>query len=136
MDKREQLLIYDLVTDGLVNFRNLYVIYHLMSRGILIYKDGAIELFNKSFANFVLTIVDKERSFNFDRDAKKTGTWANLKLPLMMIIGGILAFIFLTQQSLFNDLFGWFTAALALIPVLTKMLSSFSMFTGGNKKPG
>lgn len=136
MEKREQLLIYDLVTDGLVNFRNLYVIYHLMSRGILINKNGSVELFNKSFANFVLTIVDKEMSFNFKRDAKKNGTWANLKLPLMMIIGGILAFIFLTQQSLFNDMFGWFTASLALLPVLTKVLSSLSLFTGGAKKTG
>jgi len=133
MDRREQLLIYDLVTDGLVNFRNLYVIYHLMSRGILIYKDGTIDLFNKSFSNFVLTIVDKERSFNFDREAKQTGSWSNLKVPFLMIIGGVLAFIFLTQQSLFNDLFGWFTAAFALLPVLTKILSSFSMFSGKQK---
>jgi len=134
MEKREQLLIYDLVTDGLVNFRNLYVIYNLMSRGILTYRNGTLELFNKSFANFVLTIVDKERSFDYDTDAKRSGSWSNLKLPLLMIIGAILAFIFLTQQKLFNDLFGWFTAALALIPVITKILSSFSIFSGGGKK--
>lgn len=133
MEKREQLLIFDLVTDGLVNFRNLYVIYHLMSRGILTYRNGTLELFNKSFANFVLTIVDKERSFDFDTDAKRSGSWSNLKLPFLMIIGAILAFIFLTQQKLFNDLFGWFTAAVALIPVITKMLSSFSFFSGNKK---
>ncbi|HEY9115179.1 MAG TPA: hypothetical protein VIN10_10800, partial [Bacteroidales bacterium] len=134
MEKREQLLIYDLVTDGLVNYRNLYVIYNLMSRGILTFRNGTLELFNRSFANFVLTIVDKERSFDYDTAARKSGSWANLKLPLLMIIGAILAFIFLTQQKLFNDLFGWFTAAIALIPVLTKILSTFSIFTGSAKK--
>jgi len=134
MEKGEQLLIYDLVTDGLVNYRNLYVIYNLMSRGILTYRNGTLELFNKSFANFVLTIVDKERSFNYDSDAKRSGSWSNLKMPFLMIIGAILVFIFLTQQKLFSDLFGWFTAAIALIPVITKILSSFTIFTGGSKK--
>lgn len=134
MEKREQLLIYDLVTDGLVNYRNLYVIYNLMSRGILTYKDGTLDLFDKSFANFVLTIVDKERSFDYDSDARRTGSWSNLKVPLLMVIGAILLFIFLSQQKLFNDLFGWFTAALALIPVITKILSTFSFFSGGSTK--
>jgi hypothetical protein len=134
MEKSEQLLIYDLVKDGLVNYRNSYVIYKLMSRGILTYHDGALELFNKSFANFVLTIVDKERSFDYDSESKRFGSWSNLKLPLLMIIGAILLFIFLTQQKLFNELFGWFTAALALIPVLTKILSTFSIFSGGSSK--
>jgi hypothetical protein len=129
LEKREHLLIYDLAQDGLVNYRNLYVVYNLMSRGILIHTNGRLKLFNKSFANFVLTIIDKEQALEFERDAKRTGSWANLKLPLIIVIAAVLMFMFLSQQEVFNQLIGWFTAAIALLPVLTRFMVTFSGFS-------
>lgn len=130
LEKRERLLIYDLAQDGLVNYRNLYVIYNLMSRGILVFKNGRLMLFNRSFANFILSIVDIQQALEFERDAKRTGNWANLKLPFLLVIAAAVMFMFLTQQEVFSELFGWFTAAIAMLPILTRFILTFSGFSG------
>jgi uncharacterized membrane protein YhdT len=129
LEKREHLLIYDLAQDGLVNYRNMYGVYNLMSRGILILKNGRLRLFSKSFTNFVLTIIDKEQALEFERDAKRTGSWANLKLPLIIVIAAVVVFMFLSQQEVFNQLIGWFTAAIALLPIITRFMITFSGFS-------
>lgn len=133
-DKQERFVIYDLAQDGLVNYRNLYVIYRLMSRGILLNNNGKIELFNQSFRNFVLTIINREQSLEFELEAKRSGSWSNMKLPLYLAIGGVFVFVFLTQQQVFNEIFGWLTAAGALLGVITKIILSFSTFSGSPKK--
>ena len=129
LEKREHFLIYDLAQDGLVNYRNPYVIYNLMRRGILIYKNGRLKIFNKSFAYFVLSIIDKEEALKFEIETKRTGNWANLKVPLLIVILAALMFMFLTQQEVFSALIGWFTAAIAMLPFLTRLIVTFSGFS-------
>ncbi len=130
LSKRERFILYDLAQDGLVNYRNLNVIFILLNRGILKYKHGRMQLFNVSFANFVLTIIGKKQSLMYEHDAIKTGSWSNLKMPLFIIIAAAIAFLFLTQQQVFSELTGWLTAAVAVLPVITKLLVTF----GGTKK--
>jgi len=123
LEKREHYLIYDIAQDGLANYRNLPVIYNLINKGILIYKNGRLKFFNKSFQNFVLTIIDREQALLIEREAKQSGNWSNLQLPLIMVILSVIAFIFITQQNVFNEIVGWLTGALATIPVLTRIIA-------------
>ena len=134
LEQREKFLIYDLSQDGLVNYRNLTIIFNLLNRGILIYESGMLQLFNNSFANFVLSIIRSDETLEIEKASKKTGTWSNLKWPFYTIVVGVILFLLMTQQDLFNDLLGWITAALALLPLLSKFIISYSLFGGGGKK--
>ncbi len=130
LGKRERFILYDIAQDGLVNYRNLTVILILLNRGILKYEQGRLQLFNVSFANFVLTIIGKEQSLAYEHDALKTGSWSNLKMPLFIIIAAAIAFLFLTRQQVFSELTGWLTAAVAVLPIITKLMVTL----GGSKK--
>ncbi len=131
LEKREQYLVYDLAQDGLANYKNMGVINNLISKGILKYKNMQLELFNKSFNNFVLTNIDREESLQIEHDSKKSGNWSNLQLPIIMIIFALFAFLFITQQDVFNSIVAWLGTAIISLPLLLRSLSSLSSLKFG-----
>ncbi len=131
LEKREQYLVYDLAQDGLANYKNMGVINNLISKGILKYKNMQLELFNSSFNNFVLTNIDREESLQIEHESKKSGNWSNLQLPIIMIIFALFAFLFITQQDVFNDIIAWLGTAMISLPLLLRSLSSLSILKFG-----
>ena len=125
---QEQYLIYDLAQDGLLNSKNLPDIYNLLLKGIMIHKHDRLRLFNHSFQNFVLSVISPRQALEIERASKMEGGWSNLQLPIIMIIFGMLLFLFISQQDIFNYLIGWVTAALGSIPILTRALGGLSTF--------
>ena len=123
--QQEQYLIYDLAEDGLLNSKNLPDIYNLLLKGIMVEKNGRLKLFNHSFQNFVLSVISPQQALEIEHEAKMEGGWANSQLPIIMIIFGLLLFLFVSQQNVFNYLIGWVTAALGSIPLLTRALAGF-----------
>ncbi len=135
--RREQYLIYDIAQDGLLNPKNLPVIYNLLMKGIFIQdEDGRIILFSNSFRNFVLTIINREQALQIENEAKLKGLWSNMKLPIILIILALFILVFVTNQGAFNNMIGWLTAALGSVAILSRVLSGFSMlnlFKGSGK---
>lgn len=123
---QEQYLIFDLAQDGLLNSKNLPDIYNLLQKGIMVHKDGRLKLFNHSFQNFVLSVISPKHALEIEHDAKMEGGWANSQLPIIMVIFGLLLFLFVSQQDIFNYLIGWVTAALGSIPILTRGLAGLA----------
>ncbi|MEJ2596431.1 MAG: hypothetical protein P8100_15185, partial [bacterium] len=113
LEEREKLLIYDLAQDGLVNYKNLPVIFNLLNRGILVFDhSNRLRLFDDSFANFVLTIISSDEALEIEKMSKQSGNWSNLKLPFYTIVAGVLIFLFTTQAELFSGLIRWLTTAI------------------------
>jgi len=131
LEIREQYLIYDLAQDGLVNYRNIKVVDNLIYKGILKYDNLQLKLFNDSFQNFVLTNIDKEESLRIERDAKRSGNWSNLQLPFIMVIFALFAFLFVTQQEIFNDIIAWLGTALISLPLLLRAVAGVTSFKQG-----
>jgi hypothetical protein len=135
--KREQYLIYDVAQDGLLNPSNLPVIYNLLKKGIFKRDgDGRIILFNNSFRNFVLTIINREEALQLENEAKIKGLWSNMKLPIILVILALFIMVFVTNQGVFNNMIGWMTAALGSVAVLSRVFSGFSVlniFKGSGK---
>ena len=125
-DQYEQFLIYDLAQDGLLNLNNLPDIYKLMHKGVFIAKDGRVQLFSESFQNFVLTLIDGDDLLEIEKKAKAGGQWSSYQFPIVMVIFSLLIFLLITQQSVFNYMIGWFTAALGAIPVLMRVVVGLS----------
>ena len=133
LEKRERFVVYDLAQDGLVNSKNVNVVNNLLQRGILIMQNNRVELFNLSFENFVLTIIDRQESLEYETEAKKTGNWSNLRFPLILIITTVFLFLFVTQQEMFKDMLGWIAALVATLPLLIRVLVGFSGFRFGKE---
>ena len=135
LEEREQFVIFDLAEDGLVNYRNIGAINGLISKGILKYENLRLTLFNKSFRNFVLTNIDKKESLRIEFESKRSGNWSNLQLPIIMVIFTLFAFLFVTQQDIFNDIFAWMGTALISLPLLLRVVGSLSFGKTGIGKP-
>lgn len=132
LEKREKYLTYDLAQDGLANYKNIKVIDNLIYKGILKYENCQLELFNDSFKNFILTNIDKEESLRIERETKQSGNWSNLQLPFIMVIIALFAFLFITQQDIFNDIIAWLGTAAISLPLLLRTFASVTSFKFGS----
>ena len=137
LEAREQHLVYDIAQNGLINYKNLPIIYNLMNKGILIRDEhNALVLFSKSFRNFVLSIIDREQALLVETMARRSGNWSNLRFPLIMIFIAAFALLFIAEQDIFNDVIGWLLAASASIPILMRTFMSAGNIFNPKSKSG
>ncbi|MEL7531958.1 MAG: hypothetical protein AAFN10_11645 [Bacteroidota bacterium] len=123
----EQLLIYDLAQDGLMNSRNLQAIEALLRKGIFITDEDTIHLMNRSFRNFVLTVVKPEEAVKMEEKIQADATWSRAKIPIAIIVFALAAFLYYTDVSeVLNETATFVTAATALIPVITKIVATIA----------
>lgn len=127
--KAEKYLIFDLAKDNFLNVRNDSAIKTLLRKGIFQYCNGqvskpekgqssGIRLMNKSFNNFVLSVVDRDQEVLMDKELQKKGQWRTIQLVLILTIIGITVFIVLGQKDFlnqFNALVGAVTAVVGLL---------------------
>ena len=91
-------------------------------------------MFNQSFENFVLTIIEKQESLEYEFEARKSGTWSNLRYPILLIIATLFIFLFVTQEDVFKDIMGWLAALLATIPLISRLIIGFAGFRFGKNR--
>jgi hypothetical protein len=127
LTKEEQYIVYDLAQDGLVNPKNIETITLLLNKGIVIY-DGTLKLMNQSFRNFVLSTVKQEDALRVEGN-NHSGAWSRYKAPIILILGSVSIFIFVTQQDSFSNVLAYATTVTAGLPLILKMVNSFSTVT-------
>jgi hypothetical protein len=127
LTKEEQFIVYDLAQDGLVNPENIESITLLLNKGIIIY-DGTLKIMNQSFRNFVLSVVKPEYALRMEA-VSESGSWTIFKVPLILILGCVSIFFFVTQQDAFSNVLAYATTITAGIPLILKLLNSFSSIT-------
>jgi hypothetical protein len=124
LTKEEKFLLYDLAEDGLVNSSDSYNLGMLISKGIIIRdQDRKLQLFNKSFCNFVLGSIGNLEATKIQNQITDSGHWNRLRVPLMIIIIAILGFLLTTQAETYNKIIAYLGA------LVTGMLT-FSRFFG------
>jgi len=123
----EKFILHDLAKDGFVNMRNMKVIRALRQKGILILTNSLH--INKSFNNFILSIVDEDSDIKKEEEVRKKGSWNTLHLILVITIVSIIAFLGIAQQQVFKS----FEAILAAITALLPLLARFGGIFSGSK---
>lgn len=118
----EQFVLYDLAQDGLVNARNLDIVEVLIDKGLVVY-DTRLRVMNQSFRNFILTVVAPTDLGKLDIEYRHSGTWNKLKPALILIVCSLFLFIIKSDRT---QLFGYFTAFAAIIPVVVLLFSRFN----------
>lgn len=127
---REKLLIYDLSEDGFVNEKNAQTIDSLLNKGILVVEDGKLRLFNRSFRNFVLTVIDRNVALKAELTQANEGSWSKFKTPLVVIIIALGAFIMVTQQGALNNALSFFGALATALLSGYKIIETFQSLRG------
>ena len=79
LGQKEQLALYDLAEDGLMNATNYTEVIKLYSKGLVIRKDGVLLMVNRSFRNFVLTIVNCREVQSIEKQISDYNTWSDYK---------------------------------------------------------
>ena len=125
LTKEEKFILYDLAEDGLINAHDRFTINILISKGLIIRRDGLLHLFNKSFRNFILTGIGDKEIATIRKQFKESSTWGKLRTPLVLIVVAILVFIFASQEGTFTKTIGYITLLTGSIPALMQLFSLF-----------
>jgi len=125
LTKEEKFILYDLAEDGLINAHDRFTINILISKGLIIRRDGLLHLFNKSFRNFILTGIGDKEIAMIRKQFKENSTWGKLRTPLVLIVVAILVFIFASQEGTFTKTIGYITLLTGSIPALMQLFSLF-----------
>ncbi len=96
----------------------------LLRRGLIV-KEEDFHLFNESFRQFVRSAERLSFVVEQDKEAQQGSLWQGLKVPILVGLLAIAAFLFLTQQDLFSRSIALLTGITTLIPALFKVLSMF-----------
>jgi hypothetical protein len=91
----------------------------------LIIKEQDFHLFNESFRQFVRSAEQLSFVIEQDKQTQQGSLWQGLKVPVLVALLAIAAFLFLTQQDVFSRAIALLTGLTTLIPALFKVLSMF-----------
>ena len=126
--KEEQLGLIYLAKDGFANLTNHQVIQNLVRSGLIVRHPG-FRLMNDSFKKFVLE-GDNQEVIKWAKQSS-TSSWGKVKMPLIMVLAGVLVFLFSTQPGAFKSTISIVTAVTAEIPTLIKVFGSLKFGRAG-----
>ncbi len=113
----EKFLLHDLAKDRYVNLKNVKTIRLLLQKGVIV-ADDSLQIMNRSFNNFILSVVNEEEELQMEKEQSSKGSWNIVQSVLIILLIALIAFIAIAQQDLFRDLnvlIGAFGSAIALI---------------------
>lgn len=122
--REERMTLCRVARDGL-NSRLDPDLRPLMQKGFIV-RDPALRLMDEGFRRFVLRTAAEEGVFTFL--AETESHWERLKAPLLLVLLGVIAFLFFTQKELFDS-------TISLVSALTggglTLLKLFGIFNKG-----
>ncbi|WP_159476853.1 cache domain-containing protein [Dyadobacter sp. 3J3] len=125
LTKEEKFLLYDLAEDGLVNPYDDYNLSLLISKGLIIQADSGLRLFNKGFRNFILTSIGATEAMKIRNQIRDNGTWNSLRIPLILLIVAVFAFLFASQQEAYETVLKYLSVLTISVPAALKFFSMF-----------
>lgn len=111
----------------LFNVGNRAAIENLIERHVIIFEGQTIQLFNKSFNNFVLTKINANYIKRLKKEVEKKGAWSSISSVLIIILLALAGFVFIGNPGLsesFTAIVTVLAGVLGLLPRFLPMLSS------------
>lgn len=101
----ERFVLSDMAQDMIVNSKNKMVVSLLINRGLLVVNGCAIRFMNESFRKHVLLRFTAEEEARLKEKLGDTGTsWHGYKLILVLIMIGLITFLFIANRSILDNL--------------------------------
>jgi hypothetical protein len=128
----EKFVLSDMADDNVVNIKNSEIIKQLISRGLLTIKDSSIRIMNESFHRFVRLKINKQEKEKLKQSFGDTGAgWKGYKLFLILLLVGVILFLFLANRDIFENLSRLFAVATGGIILITNITGFISRGSGG-----
>ena len=119
---REKYLLYNFALNGFLNYKNVPEIYHLLHQDILIAHDQEIRLFSRGFRAYILQhandMLSQEKPF------EKGSAWNSFKPLFMVLLFAAAAFLFLTQQEVWQRISALIAGIGTSLPLLFNLFRS------------
>jgi Cache domain len=119
----EKLTLSHLAQDRLLSHRDPDL--EPLLRRELIVRDQDLHLFNESFRQFVKAGEQVACVAKHDAQERQGSWWQSFKVPILVVMVAITAFLFITQQDVYSSSLALMTGVTTLIPALFKVLSMF-----------
>lgn len=128
LTSHDQLTLFDIACDELMNRRNEDVAENLHALGIVKINDNATgySVMNESFRRFILVRIDKKEISLQRGKEDPSHSWNRFQLPVIILVAAVSLFLFTTQRDAFNNLIAWLGAAAGAIAALLKILDMFA----------
>jgi hypothetical protein len=120
--KEEKLTLCNLATHQLMSSRNP-TLPQLLRRG-LIFRDPFLRPMSESFAKFIAARGTPSRVEAW-KGEQESVAWETLKVPFLIILFAVAAFLFVSQRELYNSTLALVSAFAAGMPALFKLLGVF-----------
>jgi hypothetical protein len=131
-NENEKILLVHLAEGGLVNPRNSAAVRKLMARGLVV-RSPHFRLMNAGFQRFVASGACRDEVRQLERGAEAS-TWNKIRAPLVAVLIGAAAFLFITQREVFDTSVAFVGAAAAALPALFRLLGAGGGGTAGAPK--
>jgi hypothetical protein len=117
----EQLALYQLAREGLVNPQNQRVVQRLMQMGLVV-RSPLPRVMNESFRRFVLQRASPEDVSAWERRGVPV-PWGSVKAAMMTVVVGLAALLVITQQQLVS---AWFGFVPTLVPAAQRLWTALA----------
>jgi hypothetical protein len=97
----------------------------LIQKGIVVVEDS-LRTMNRSFNNFILSVVREDEEIAMDQELRTKGTWNTVQIVLLLAVVGIITFISLAQQDILHDLNTLITTVGAVLALFLRFGGLFS----------
>ncbi|NEU09715.1 hypothetical protein GZH53_15410 [Flavihumibacter sp. R14] len=129
---KEKYLLVDFAQDELMNHKNPWEIYSLLRKGVFLVDNNYIKLFSRGFRAYLMTRKNEDELAVLRKKFLKNSSWAAFKIPLMVLLLAIAAFIFFTQEVAFQKIIALLAGISSMVTFLPKI---YSGGLSGDKKP-
>ncbi len=123
---QEQLALFHIAQDGYLHANNPELAS--LTQNGLVRVTPDLQIMNGSFRRFILQIGNESNILKW-KDRANEETWANLRLPFLLIFAIILIFLFVTQQEFKNS----FITLISLLPIILPALPELPLLFNSPK---
>ena len=74
-----------------------------MEKGIVVYENN-LRLFNQSFNNFILTVVNESMEKAMNHELRAKGNWTLTRNIFLILVASIVTFVSLGSPGIFNEI--------------------------------
>ncbi|MEN8116791.1 MAG: hypothetical protein ABFS16_07415 [Bacteroidota bacterium] len=132
LNQMEKMILFDLADDGMLNFKNKFLINRLVMKG-LIKVDPKPEIFDPSFRYFLKYSILQEETQLLERNLSKQGKWKNAKYMLLLLLIPLATFMFISQGASIEKVIGILAGVLALFSGVIRIMDSSWLSTLSKK---
>ena len=131
LNKMEKLILFDLADDGMMNFKNRFLINRLKLKG-LIELNPVPQIFTPSFQYFLKYSVNKDETDVIEQRLGKFGKWKNTRYLILLLLVPLGAFMFISQGFSIEKVVAILTGVIALFSGTMRLMDT-SWFSNTSK---